>query len=281
MAWRDGTVSAQDGKRLYFRDYGPRFGGAVPVVCLGGLTRTSHDFHRVASRLAATRRVICPDYRGRGRSDRDRNWRNYAPPQLLLDLSALLTALGLDGGVAVIGTSFGGLLAMALAVARPTVVKGVVLNDVGPEIENHGLARIKSYVCRDRPQPDWNCAVAELKRMSPDLEMGSPEGWLDFARGTWRRGDDGLLHFDFDIRLAKTLKAGPIPDLWPLFKALRSVPVAAIRGGQSDVLSAATLAHMQAVHPDMIAVTIDGVGHAPHLDEPASREAIDALLARL
>lgn len=280
VVWRDGAISAQDGRRLYFRDYGPRYGDAVPVLCLSGLTRNSSDFHRVAARLAATRRVICPDYRGRGRSDRDPDWRRYAPPLLVLDLATLLTALGL-GSVAVVGTSLGGVLAMGLAVLRPTALRGVVLNDVGPEIAGHGLDRIRQYIGRDRPQPDWESAVAELKRMFPDLEMGHPEGWLDFARGTWRPGEDGMLHFDFDVRLARTLDAGPIPDLWPLFNALASVPVAVVRGGRSDVLSAATLGRMQAARPDLIAVTIDGVGHAPHLDEPSSREAIDALLARL
>lgn len=285
MPFREGTVTAQDGKRLYYRDYGPRVGSPVPAVCLGGLTRNSADFHRVASRLSRDgRRVVCPDYRGRGRSDYDRDWRNYAPKGLVYDLTVMLTALDI-GAVVAIGTSLGGLLAMGLAAARPTAVKGALLNDVGPELNLAGAERVRDYVSEDRVHRDWDSAVADLKTMMPDISVPDPkeENWLRIARTTWRRGEDGLLHYDFDLNVARTLiDPNEVPDLWPLFRALGRVPVAVVRGADSDLLLPATVERMAAARGgDLIAATVPGVGHAPNLDEPESREAIDALLARV
>ena len=283
MRFREGTITAQDGKRLYYRDYGPRHGSPTPVICLGGLTRNSTDFHRVASRLGQERRVICPDYRGRGRSDYDDDWRNYMPPRIAYDIGTMLTALGI-GEVVGIGTSFGGLLIMGLAVFRPTAVKGAVLNDVGPELGAEGHEHVRAYVAEGRPLPDWDAAVAELKRMMPDLSIPEPqdENWLRAAKSTWRRGEDGMLHPDFDTRIARTM-ADPhdLPDLWPMFHALNGRPLAVIRGESSAILLQSTFEKMREARPDMIAVTIPGVGHAPNLDEPPSRAAIDAVLDRV
>ncbi|MEE8271043.1 MAG: alpha/beta hydrolase [Alphaproteobacteria bacterium] len=283
MTYRDGFVSAQDGKRLYYRDYGPPHGAATTVLCLPGLARNSSDFDALASRLAADRRVVCPDYRGRGRSDYDRDWRHYAPPSVAYDIATMLTALGIERAVAV-GTSLGGLLAMGLAVSRPTVLRGAVLNDVGPDLPAGGLRRVRDYIARDRPLPDWPAAVATLQRMMPTVSVPEPaeDGWLTLAKGTWRESEDGLLRYDFDARLAKTLdRDGAAPDLWPLFRALARVPLVAVRGAVSDILTAETFARMAETAADLTPVTVDGVGHTPNLQEPECREAIDALLDRI
>lgn len=282
--FREGRFSAQDGKRLYYRDYGPINSGAVPVICLSGLPRNSADFHRVAYRLSHERRVICPDYCGRGQSDYARDWRRYDKPSLLRDLIAMIMALGLHR-VAIIGTSLGGLLAMSLAAAMPSVLKGVVLNDVGPEIQTGGVDRIRDYLARDRVHRDWESAVADLKSFLPDLSVPEPadKTWLAIAKTTWREGKDGLLHFNFDPRLVRTLgPPGPAPDLWPVFRGLGRIPVALVRGADSDVITAETAARMaESRHGDLIRAEIPGVGHAPNLGEPESQEAIHALLSRL
>ena len=281
--YREGRISAQDGLRLYYRDYGPRYGTSTPVVCLGGLTRNSADFDTVAMRLASHRRVICPDYIGRGRSDRAADWRRYAPPAVLYDLSTMLTALGIDG-VVVVGTSLGGLLAAGMAAIRPTLVRAVVLNDIGPDIAADGIGRIRDYIGRDRPHRDWDSAVRDLQGMMPNLSVpgGDQAGWRRIAEATWRPGEDGLLHYDFDVRLARTMEqTGTVPDLWLLFKGLRGLPVAVVRGEQSDILSKDTLARMVEMHPDLTTATVPGVGHAPNLDEPEARAVIDDLLNRV
>jgi len=289
-------MSTQDGLRLAYRDTGEppddpdasTDGRAaatpgMPVLCLAGLARHGADFAAVAERLAPRRRVLRPDYIGRGDSDRAADWRRYRPLRMVQDVGDLLTAAG-PSRVAILGTSLGGLLAMGLAVARPTLVGGVLLNDVGPDLDPSGLPRIAAYIRDDEPLPDWDAAVAKLQRMMPDLSVGRPEeaGWAAAARATWRECADGRLRYDFDTRLADTLEADddPPPDLWALFDALAAVPLAIVRGARSDVLSSDTLARMQARRPDAIVAEVPGVGHAPNLDEPESREALDAFLAR-
>jgi pimeloyl-ACP methyl ester carboxylesterase len=278
--YREHQYLAEDGLSLYYRDYGDPLSTATPVLCLPGLTRNSRDFHSVASRLTGARRVICPDYRGRGRSDYDTEIANYHPKVHINDVRHLMTVAGLHRAI-IIGTSFGGFLAMGLALAVPSAIAAVVLNDVGPEVTESGLERIMDYVGRDHPQPDWPSAAAEMKRMFPNLSFNTDEEWLAGARGTWREGDDGMLHFDWDVRLAGTIgKARHDFDPWSLFRALRGMPVLAFRGGMSDVLSPKILEHMQREHPEMKAVTVPGVGHPLSLSEPQAVEALNEFLDR-
>lgn len=280
-AFRERRFTTGDGLSLYWRDYGDPSAAAVPVLCLTGLTRNSKDFEDLADWLRPSRRVVCLDYRGRGRSDYDPDWRNYDPRVYLQDIRHLLAVAGLPRAV-VIGTSLGGGLAMGLSLLMPGALAGVVLNDIGPVVSGGGLARILDYVGRDRPQPDWASATAHLRTMFPQLPLRSEERWLRFARNTFRPGDDGLLHFDWDVRLAENLKRNRQPvDLWPLYNGLRGIPALAIRGGLSDLLSAETFAAMRQAKPDLRQVVVPGCGHTPALDEPEALEALAAFLAEV
>jgi pimeloyl-ACP methyl ester carboxylesterase len=281
VSFRECRYTAQDGLSLYYREYGAPDAPGTPVLCLAGLTRNSRDFHRVATRLCAERRVICPDYRGRGRSDYDADKANYQPATYLHDLRHLLAVVG-AAPVIVIGTSLGGVLAMAMSAMMPTALAGVVLNDVGPKIDRSGLRRIIDYIGADRPHPDWTSAAKDLRVMFPTLSLQGDAQWEAAARATWRRGADGLLHFDWDVALAEPLRDDPeLPDLWPLFGGLRPMPVLAIRGALSDVLSAETFAAMARSHPGIRQVTVPGVGHVPSLAEPEAEAAIDAFIAAI
>lgn len=271
--YRDLFVSAADGLRLYARDYGPDIRDAMPVVCLPGLARTSEDFHDLAEALSTDpvhpRRVLSLDYRGRGRSGWDEDWRNYDVKVELNDSLQVLTAAGIEKAVFV-GTSRGGLITMALSAVRPALMGGAVLNDVGPVIEGKGLVRIRSYVGK-LPQPrSMNEAGGILKQMSDaQFPKYTAEQWLKMARGTWRE-EDGRLVLAYDPRLMKTLEAidleMPLPDLWPLFGGLTPFPVLAIRGGNSDLLAEGTLKSMQERHPRLTAITVPDQGHAPALE---------------
>ncbi len=275
------TYRAQDDLQLYYREYGDARSKRTPLLCLAGLTRNCRDYHALARRLCGARRIVCPDYRGRGLSARDANWRNYQPHVYVEDIRHLMAVADLCR-VVVLGTSLGGLLAMALAVARPGAIAGAIINDIGPDVAGTGLGRIRDYIGRDRPQRDWPGAVAELKRLFPNMAYDSEAKWRGFAERTYRRGRDDLLHFDWDVALVRSLdRPGRLPDLWPMFRALRPLPVLALRGEHSDVLSAATFERMAREHPRLDTAIIADAGHAPELNEPESVHAIDGYLTQV
>lgn len=278
--YRERFYRSEDDLLLYWRDYGDPTSAEPPFLCLPGLTRNSKDFAGFAAHHGTQRRVICPDYRGRGRSQYDADWRNYRPELLLNDTRHLLAAAGIERAV-VVGSSMGGIVAMALGVFQPTALLGVILNDVGPEFGSTGLDRIFDYIGTDHTHADWPSAVAELKTMFPKLPFETDADWLAMADATFRRGPDGLLHFDWDTALAKPIDRGNLPDLWPYFRSLRDVPTLAVRGGVSDVLTEACFERMAREHPRMMRATVPGVGHTPSLGEPAARAAIAAFLETL
>ena len=262
-----------------YRDYGPEDGDATPLLCLPGVTRTARDFEELAPRHAKTRRVLCPDYRGRGRSARAPRLADYAVIAHVEDVRHLLIVAGVHAVVA-LGTSFGGLLAMGLAAALPTVVRGVALNDVGPEFDPKGLPTILDFIARDSSPADWPAAVALLKRSFPNLPARDDAGWQRIAELTWRADADGKLRVEWDVRIVAPLMGDHPGDLWPMFRALRRMPVLAIRGARSDVLSADCFARMAREVPDLQRVEVPGVGHAPALDEPPAQAALGAFLER-
>lgn len=274
-----------DGINLHARDYGPETGGRLSVLCLPGLTRNSRDFETVAPRLARQRRVICPDFRGRGESGHAQDPLTYRPEVELADTLGILDHLGIRR-VAVIGTSRGGIVAMLLAARAPERMAGVLLNDIGPRIEAAGLLRIRGYLGADPAFRSWDQAVAALKATNPGCPGLSEDEWLGFARRVFRE-ENGVLRASHDPRLASTfpsaedIAAGRVPELWPLFDLMTGIPVAVLRGENSDLLSEATVAEMQAHHPRLAAVTVRNRGHVPFLDEPESEAAIDAWLAEV
>lgn len=280
-------ISARDGLRLHARDYGPLASPALPVVCLPGFARTAADFHELALALAqdeaAPRRVLALDYRGRGRSDYDKAWANYDIRVELDDMLQLLTAAGIEQAV-FIGTSRGGLLAMALAAARPALIKGAVLNDVGPEIDARGLLRIRGYVGK-LPVPRSYAEGAEiLKRLSDQqFPLFGDAEWEMMARRTWTERN-GRLVPDYDPNLLKVLEEldleAPLPMLWDYFAGLNAVPLLAIRGANSDLLAEKTLQEMAERHPDCETFVAPGQGHAPLLGSKDMVRRIGKLISR-
>lgn len=280
-------ISARDGLKLHVRDYGSLAALSLPVVCLPGLARTAADFHELALALsgdpAQPRRVLALDYRGRGRSEYDRDWRNYEIRVELDDLMQVLAATGIEEA-AFVGTSRGGLLTMALAVARPGLIKGVVFNDVGPVIDARGLLRIRGYVGK-LPTPRSFAEGAEILKRLADQQFplfGDAE-WEIMARRTWKQRNDTLVP-DYDPRLLKTLEEldleAPLPVLWPYFAALNHVPVLAIRGENSDLLAEQTLLQMGQRHPHCEIFTAPGQGHAPLLGSRDMTRRIGRLIGR-
>jgi pimeloyl-ACP methyl ester carboxylesterase len=278
--------TSTDGLELYCRIYeGPASAPrALTVLCLPGLTRNSRDFEDLAPHLAARHRVVCPDLRGRGYSARDPQWRNYHPGTYLSDLQRLLEVLEL-GRVAIVGTSLGGILGMMLATSAPGSVAGLVLNDVGAEVDPRGIERIRSYTGLLPPVSTWEEATQQYRTVNGNAWPGlSDEAWARYVHRSYRADAAGRPVLDCDPRVGEALRAAPAPAadaMWSLFGRLGGVPMLVIHGALSDILSLSTLERMQREKPDLERVTVGNRGHVPLLDEPEALGAIDRFLGRL
>ncbi len=267
--------TAHDGTGLHYTDVGE----GTPLIALAGLTRNGHDFDHVAPHLPV--RLIRLDYRGRGQSD----WADsatYTIPQEAQDVLALMDHLRLENA-ALLGTSRGGLIAMVLAATAKDRLTGVALNDIGPVIADKGLEVIKGYIGRNPAQKTYAEAAkarAQLWTHFTDVPM---DRWLAEVKAHYEQAAEGLvIRYDPKLRDA-VLAAGaqPAPDFWPLFDALGDLPLALIRGENSDLLSIATADEMARRHRDMIRTEVPGRGHVPFLDEPQSLAALHQWLETL
>lgn len=272
--------TTSDGLSLHFEDEGR----GLPILCLAGLTRNSADFSFVLPHLAG-HRVIRMDYRGRGQSDHAPDFMSYNILREAQDAIELLDHLGIARAV-ILGTSRGGLIAMALAHLHPARLAGVVLNDIGPVVDPKGLERIMDYVGREPDLADLDSAAAALAHVHAEAFLGVPLAhWRAQAEFMFFEKPGGGLGLRYDARLRDALVgqagAGEAPDLWLLFDALRDIPVAAIRGANSDLLTPETLRAMAARHPGLITATVPDRGHVPFLDEPQALAALNALLERI
>ena len=281
IAYSMGEWTSADGLTLRYRDY-PGRADRPPVLCIPGLTRNCRDFEPVAEALTGEWRVICADLRGRGQSDYAKDSSSYQPLQYTADILALLDHLEIERVVA-IGTSLGGIVIMLLALHAPERLAGVVLNDIGPEIETEGIARIRGYVGQGRSFPTWMHAARGLKEQAgaayPDYSMAD---WLKLAKRLMAVGPGGRIAFDYDMKIAEPFQTaeGTAPaNMWPAFGALAGRPMLVIRGELSDILSAATLEKMAAEIPELDVCMVSRTGHAPTLEEPEAQAAIGRLLA--
>lgn len=273
------------------------------LLCVHGLTRTGRDFDLLAQALRRDYRVICPDVAGRGRSDWLINPAGYVIPQYVADMVTLIARLEpkrLDW----VGTSMGGLIGLALAgtleassTLRPprgqwglgdTVdvpLTRMVFNDVGPQLNAPGLARIAGYVGQDQHFDSFQDAVAYVQAMSSGFGQLDSESWRDLARFVFHE-QNGQWVKHYDLRIAQAF-AGQTPEaldaaeqlLWQAWDHLRC-PALVLRGAQSDILAKPSLTQMLARNPRASSVEFAGVGHAPTLRD-ANQIAVvrDFLLA--
>jgi pimeloyl-ACP methyl ester carboxylesterase len=280
----DFFYNSADGLRLYCRLYpatAERSGG-VPVLCLPGLTRNSRDFGTLAVHLSERHDVLAADLRGRGRSAWDTDPTHYQLPNYVQDMWALLQSRSISR-VVVVGTSLGGLMGLVMAAVKPDMVAGVVLNDAGPEIDPAGLRRIAGYAGKLPPVSSWAEAAAQAESVYGLALPGLTDAeWLEYAHRGYRENAAGVPIADMDPRISEAFKTPTTaaPDLWPLYAQIKGVPMLVIRGGLSDLLSAATVARMAREKPDLQHITVANRGHTPLLNEPECLAAIDAFMAR-
>ena len=257
--------TTSDGTKLHYVDEGT----GLPVLALAGLTRTTHDFDHVAPHLLGLGvRLIRMDYRGRGQSD----WADpdsYTIVQEAKDALALLDHLSIDKA-AILGTSRGGLIGMAIAATAKHRLLGVALNDIGPEIATAGMSVIKNYLGRNPAQSTREDAATFRARAWTHFKGVPHARWLAEVTNHYTQTDEGLvINYDPKLRDA-VLNSGAQPDIdmWLLFDAMNGLPLAMLRADASDILTAETFDEMRNRRPDANAATVLGRGHVPFLDEP-------------
>lgn len=286
--YREHSYRSADGRlNLFAREYlaSQEEMHQLPLLMMHGLTRNSADFEPLIGQLGVgSRRMIVPDQRGRGLSEHDPDSARYRPDVYVADMWQLLDELAIDQ-VVCIGTSMGGLISMLMGVQSPKRISGIVLNDVGPEVSQEGLERIRDYVGQAEPMAGWDEAAARCKTINASAMDGfGPDEWMMFARRTCQELPDGRVCFAYDPAISDGLAPqhqATIPqDLWTLWRALSNIPVLALRGANSDILTRETVARMADDRAaNFVSVEIPGRGHAPILDEPAAVEAIRKFVA--
>ncbi len=270
------VFTTADGARLAFSNEGQ----GLPVLCLAGLTRTMADFDYVAPHLTGVR-LVRMDYRGRGGSQ----WTGadtYTVPQEAKDAVALLDHLGI-AQAAVLGTSRGGLIGMVLAAVAKDRLLGLCLNDIGPQIERSGLERISQYLGRNPAAKSFDEMAAKLPAAMAGFTNVPPDRWRAEAEKHYVQTGAGLtIPYDPSLRTAFLAAFdGPAVDMWPLFDSLAGIPLALIRGANSDLLSPQTAANMLLRRPDMVFSSVAGRAHVPFLDEPESLATLHRFIGAL
>ena len=263
-----------DGLRLAYQ----LDGTGPPLLCLPGLTRNSTDFDYLRERLGGVT-YICPDYRGRGKSDWDSNPDNYSAPTEARDVVELLDHLDICA-VPVLGTSRGGIIAMILAATTSRRIPAIILNDIGSRIDAAGLNRIASYVGHRPRARTYAEAASQLPRNLIGFENVPDSRWMEDIQKNYIEGS-GRLQLRYDTNLRKqfvaAVRSGQL-DLWDLFDQVPDIPLLLLRGEGSDFLSDKTALQMQSKRPSMMYGVVPGRGHCPFLDEPESLLAIKRFL---
>lgn len=280
MQFSDHYFTNRHGLKLHFIDYSIAPEQSPTVLCMPGLTRNAKDFGYLAAHLVPRCRMICVEQRGRGLSDHDPDPSRYSPATYVEDMFELLDHLELSS-VYVVGTSLGGLMTMMMQAARPGIFQAAIINDIGPEVDPAGIARITSYVGQGTPPATWDEAVSATKSANGNVYPHFNDAdWLEFTKLLYAEYEGKpVAAYDPAIRNNFTQNTDQAaPDLWPVFKAMHSIPLLVLRGETSDILSASTLERMQREHPNCETLTVPGIGHVPQMREPEVLAAIDRII---
>jgi pimeloyl-ACP methyl ester carboxylesterase len=268
-----------NGLRLHYLDYGSP--AKPPLICLHGLSGNAHNFDYLAPHLATDWHVMAVDVRGRG----DSAWGSpgeYNASVYVADLAAMLDALAIPR-ITLIGTSMGGVISMMFAGGYPERVERLILNDIGPDVDNAGLGRIADYMTSSPSSFATMADVTQYYRENyPPLKHVPEPALVEFVKWSVRPGPDGQLVWKLDPAIRNMRRSGTASremDLWlPYARITASVLV--VRGAISDILSRRTTDRMRVVQRRTTVVEVPGVGHAPSLSEPVALAAIKEFLAR-
>lgn len=250
--------------KLHYLDWGDV--EAPPVIMIHGLTGNAHAFDNLAPHFVSRYRVISVDVRGRGDSD----WAtdgDYSNDAYVADLEGLRQSLDFES-FSLIGTSMGGRISLTYAGAYPEHVERTVLNDIGPEVDPKGGARIASS---SRDAVTTFSTIEEVMLWHRENRVGfsamSDAQQRAMAGHAVRALSEGCYTWKMDPAVRSDPRR-PDPEMsWNLARRIPG-PVLLVRGGDSDLLSPQIAQRMVSEMRDCCMVEVPGVGHAPTLLEP-------------
>ncbi len=245
------------------------------VICVHGLSRNGRDFDVVSDALSKDFRVLCPDVPGRGQSDWLASADQYSILTYVRFINAMLTEFGVQS-YHWVGTSMGGLIGMVMAATAGSAMQRFVINDIGPTLEIEAIKRIAGYVGLAPNFASYPELYAAARVAITTFGPLTEEHYQHMvSTSCWQRAD-GRWEFNMDPKVGEAFRSGlvaPAADMWPLWLAVTQ-PTLILRGINSDLLSAATLAKMVATHSNARALTINDTGHAPMIFDAPTVAAV-------
>ena len=281
-SYQDVYWESDDGLKLHAWDY-PSDSGKTPVICIPGLTRNARDFRHLGAVFNGKRRILMVDLRGRGDSEYAKDSSSYNPKQYVSDIIMLMEELAIPRAI-FFGTSLGGIVTMLMAKIDLARVAGVLLNDIGPELDQTGLDRIAANVGQGRSFDTWAHAGRDLAENNGDIFPDfTLKDWIAFAKKLYRMNSSGRIKLDYDMKISEPFdgKGGGSGALWNALENMKEVPTLILRGELSDLFTEQTARKMLEKLDKGELVTVPRVGHAPTLEEPASLDAISQFLHRV
>lgn len=275
-------LTSSDGLRLFGRHY-PGDAAKPLCLCLHGLTRNSRDFEDFAPLLANEGYpVLALDMRGRGESDHADDTSTYRMDVYVRDCLAWLDHFN-TGPAIWTGSSMGGGISMYAGVAAPERVRGLILNDIAPEIDPRGVENIRKIAGRGGTIRSWEDAAQRCRDVNGHVHPTetSEDFWLAFARRTHRQTGPDTFRSDYDPAILNTLSAGPSPDdRWNAYDLLREIPTLLVRGALSELVTRQIAEKMRLRKPNLDYVEVPDTGHTPLLTETIALDAISGWLSR-
>ena len=277
-------VAGADGRDVHLLEWSQ---DGVPLLLLHGFGNEAHIWDDFAPAVAPHYRTLAMDHRGHGDSDWDPEGR-YDHDSMVRDVESVTAALGIERLV-LVGHSLGGRIATLFADRNAARMAGLVLVDIGPDLDPRGVTRIQLDVA-SAPQPTFASVEEYARALTLAYPAGQPDALLRMARHSIRRREDGRYELKMDPRLrgvgatespeAAAERGRAMSEL--LWKALAriSCPTLVVRGAASDVLAPDTADRMveETLSQGRLAV-VPQAGHSVMTDNPDGfREAVTSFV---
>ncbi|RDD43736.1 Protein ABHD11 [Trichoplax sp. H2] len=284
--------SAEGFHKVYYRQWGESNGNNV-IVCCHGVMRNLHDFDYIGKTLADQGYcAVCPDVVGRGESDHFRDAKNYSYYQYILDITAIVAKVGAKT-VDWLGTSMGGLMGMMIASQPNTIIRRLIMNDIGPIVLLAALKRIQAYAGKEAYFNNFDEACQAMRKNYAPFGIKNDEHWMHIFKHTVKQLQDGRWTIKADSRcMTQGLdpshqESDALPDIdedgniifWKYWEKI-SCPVLLTHGANSDLVTAEVVKTMKQYPIQLESYSFQDVGHAPALMEPDQISIITAWLKK-